>query len=84
MKFVINRYVYVDRKKRVKFEVFARKVEFADGLIARMNKLGTYNLKRKWFRFATRVLMEQPPYEIEMSQDNYVTRLEEQHERRIN
>jgi len=82
--FETNRYVYIDRKKRVKFEVFARKVEFADGLIERINKLGFYNLKRKFFGFAKRVLVDQPPYDIEMSQDSYVSHMEEEYERKHN
>ena len=82
--FETNRYVYIDRKKRVKFEVFARKVEFADGLIERINKLGLYKLKRKFFGFVTRVRIDQPPYEVELAQENYVNHMEEEHERKHN
>lgn len=82
--FAINRYIYVDKKKRVKFEVFARKVEFANALIERVNKLGSYFLKPKRFFFMKQVLVECPPYELETMQDDYVSRMEEQHARRVN
>lgn len=71
-----NRFVYIDKKRKLMFEVFARKVEFADGLIERMNKLQNLNLKHKRFGFCKRVLVEQPPYELELTQEDYVDRLE--------
>lgn len=71
-----NRFVYIDRKEKLKFEVFARHVEFANGLIERVNKACRYNLKQKRFGFARRVLVEIPPYELEMLQQDYVERME--------
>lgn len=77
-----NRYVYVDRKRKIMFEVFAHKVEFADGLIERMNKLQNLNLKHKLFGFCKRVLVNEPPYELELMQEDYVDKLEEKNERK--
>ena len=84
MRFEMYRYVYIDHKKKVKFEVFARTLEFAEHLIERVNKIGVYHLKHKLFGFARKVLVDTPPYEIEMSQEDYVTRMEEHHEQRVN
>lgn len=77
--FAINRYIFVDKKKRVKFEIFARHVEFANSLVERVNKLGEYKLKPKRFFFSKRVYTQYPPYELEMSQQDYVEEMEAKH-----
>lgn len=71
-----NKYLYVDKKTRNKFVIFARKVEFADELAARITKLGIFNLRRAKIRFCKKMFTEIPPYEIELEQLNNVRKWE--------
>ena len=75
--FATIRYVYVEKRERIKFEVFARKVDFANALIERVNNICGFELKPKRFGFAKKVLVEVPPYELEQMQEDYVDRMEE-------
>ena len=75
--FHINRYRYIG--KGVRYEVFARNAEFADSLIARVNKITNYKLRRKWFGFCKQFMTETPPYEIETAQLQGVEEMEEQY-----
>ena len=74
--FKINRYHYVDKKSKVKFEIFSRTTEFADELANRITKIGIYSLQRVKFGFCKPVLTEYPPYELEQAQAEYVEGLE--------
>lgn len=76
--FKIFRFIYVDRAARIKWEIFARNVAFADQLASRITTLGTYQLKRKRIGFCKPVLTEWPPYELEQAQDEYVDRMEQE------
>ena len=76
--FTIYRFMYVDKKTRAKFEIFARSVDFADKLIDRVNKITFYNLKRKKLFFCKKMMTELAPYEIELEQENNVREWEEQ------
>ena len=76
--FATIRYIYIEKRERIKFEVFARKVEFANTLIERVNNICGYELKPKRFGFAKKVLVKIPPYELEQMQEDYVDRMEEQ------
>lgn len=70
--FTINKYLYVDRHTRNKFEVFARTVDFADKLIERINKIGVFNLRRARIGFAKIYETEKPPFEVEQEQISVV------------
>jgi len=76
--FPINRYRYIGRGG-VRYEVFARTPTFADNLIARLNKISDYKLRRKIFFFATKMVTDTPPYEVELEQENEMNRLEEEY-----
>ena len=70
--FKINRYHYIDKKCRIKFEIFARKDEFADSLISMINELGIYQLRRTKIFFKKEVYVDIPPYELEQAQLDYI------------
>ena len=70
--FHINRYIYIDKKVRIKWEIFARDVALADQLAERITSLGVYNLRRVKIGFCKKVLTEMPPYELEQAQIEYV------------
>ena len=77
--FRINRYRYINHGKvgrGARLEVFARTREFADKLVARMNKALGYNLKPKLFGFVKRFYTPTPPYEIECDQEESMDELE--------
>ena len=66
--FEINRFKYIDIKTRSKFEIYSRKVEFADELVERINKLGVFNLRRAKIFFKKKMATDIPPYEVEQEQ----------------
>ena len=66
--YYINKYTYVDTKKKFKFEVYSRTVEFADNLVEKVNKLGMFNSRKKKIRFCIPMVTEDPPYQIELEQ----------------
>ena len=75
----INCYHYVGRDKRAKvwLEIFARKQEFADKLIERLNKISDYKWRRKRFFFVKTILTPDEPYLVEQAQIEIVEKLEE-------
>jgi hypothetical protein len=82
--FEINKYIYVDKKTKAKFEVYSRTQEFADSLINRVNALGVFNLAKRRFRFCVPFNTEIPPYEIECEQKETVSKWEENAKEKIN
>ena len=73
----IYRFIYVDRKVKIKWEIFARNATFADRLASRITGLPTgHSLQRAKRKFATLVVTEWPPYELEQAQTEYVEDLE--------
>ena len=76
MLYRIYRYHYIDKKCRTKFEIFARKDEFADELARRISALGIYSLRRTKMFFKKEVYVKIPPYELEQAQTEYVEKLE--------
>lgn len=72
MLYKIYRYHYIDKKCRTKFEIFARKDEFADELAKRISGLGVYDLRRTKLFFKKEVYVEIPPYELETAQMEYI------------
>ena len=78
--FKIFRYHYIDRKVKVKFEIFARKDEFADQVAERISKIGVYTLRRTKIFFKKEVYVEIPPYELELAQLDYVENMEKNYE----
>ena len=81
--FKINRYLYIDKNVRQKWEIFARKEEFADQLANRITALGVYNLRRVKIGFCKPVLVEIPPYELEQAQEDYVEECESKKTQRV-
>ena len=71
--YTINRYIYVDKHTRNKFEIFARNVDFADSLIKRINNLGVFSLRRARLHFYKVTNLDIPPYELEQEQDRTVS-----------
>ena len=67
---------YIDRKARIKWEIFGRTAEFTDGLAKRISSLGIYNLRRAKIGFCKLVYTEWPPYELEQAQEEYVKDME--------
>lgn len=78
--FKIYRYHYIDTKVKVKFEIFARKDEFADQIAERITKIGVYTLRRTKIFFKKEVYVEIPPYELELAQLDYVENMEKNYE----
>lgn len=74
--FWINKYTYVDVNTHNKFEIFSRTVEFADSLVERINKLGTFTLKERKFRFYTKIETDLPPFSIELEQSQTISNWE--------
>ena len=74
--FYINKYTYIDVNTHSKFVVFSRTVEFADKLIDRVNKLGTFTLRRARFGFCKKMQSELPPYNVETEQEHTVEKWE--------
>ena len=74
--FAINRYIYIDKRVKTKWEIFSRTIELADQLAERISKLGIYSLRRVKIGFCKRVMVEFPPYELEQAQIDYVEKLE--------
>ena len=72
MSYHTNRYIYIDKKKKIKFEIFARTVDTADELANKMSIVTNYKLIRAKLFFKTPVLVEIPPYELEQAQMEYV------------
>ena len=72
MSFRINRYHYIDKKHRIKFEIFARKDEYAEQLANMISGIGIYNLKRTKLFFKKEVYVNTPPYELEQAQLDYI------------
>ena len=70
--FKIYRFIYIDRKVRIKWEIFARSVDFADHLASRLTGIGVYSLRRAKIGFCKLVVTEWPPYELEQAQLAYV------------
>ncbi len=75
MSYHINRYIYIDKKKNIKFEIFARTVETADELANKMSSVTNYKLIKAKLFFKTSVLVEIPPYELEQAQMEYIKQL---------
>lgn len=73
--FHINRYRYIG--KGIRFEIYARTAETADKLIARINAITDYKLRRKWFGFCKHFMTDTPPYEIEQAQEEGIVEMEE-------
>ena len=78
--YVINKYKYVDKKTRNKFEIFARNEGFADDLAKRISSLSVFNLRRSRFGFMKRMATDIPPYEIELEQIKTVSTWEDNHQ----
>ena len=76
MSYRINRYHYIDKKVGIKFEIFARKDEFADEIADRISKIGVYSLRRTKIFYRKQVFVETPPYELEVAQLEYVEEME--------
>ena len=74
--FKIYRCIYIDKKVRIKWEIFGRTVEFTDGLAQRISNLGIYSLRRAKIGFCKPVYTEWPPYELEQAQEEYVEDME--------
>ena len=70
--FKIYRFLYIDRRVRLKWEIFARNEKLADELASRISKLGIYNLKKVKIGFRKLVYVEIPPYELEQAEIEYV------------
>ena len=75
MSYRINRYHYIDRKIGIKFEIFARRDEFADELARRISTICKYNLRRQRLFFKKEVFVDIPPYELEQEEVEYVEEL---------
>ena len=75
--FWINKYTYVDVNTRYKVEIFSRTTKFADSLVERINKLGIFTLKKRKFRFYTKMETDLPPYSIELEQSQTISNYEE-------
>lgn len=74
--FRINKYLYVDRHTRNKFEVYARNELFADKLIERINAIGVFDLRRAKIRFCKVMESDISPYELEQEQLETIERWE--------
>ena len=75
--FKIYKCHYIDKKVRIKWEIFGRTTEFTDGLAKRISNLGIYNLRRTRIGFCKPVYTEWPPYELEQAQEEYVEDMEQ-------
>lgn len=56
--FKIYKCIYVDKKSRIKWEIFGRTIEFTGGLAKRVSNLGLYNLRRAKMGFCKLVYTE--------------------------
>ena len=74
--FKIYKCHYIDKKVRIKWEIFGRTIEFTDKLANRITALGVYKLRRAKIGFCKLVLTEWPPYELERAQEEYVEDME--------
>ena len=74
--FKIYRFIYVDKKQHIKWEIFARTAELADKLADSVTNLGVYKLQRARIGFSKLVMTEYPPYELEQVQEEYVQKME--------
>ena len=79
--FETYKFIYKDVNTHSKFQVFSRTQEFADKLIERINKLGTFTLRPAKHRFRTRMVTETPPYELEQEQLKTVEQWEESYKK---
>lgn len=77
--FAIFKFTYVGRGlgKGAIFEIFARKAEFADDIVKRLNAITDYNLRRKRLFFKKKYLTDTPPYEVEQAQEESISQMEE-------
>lgn len=75
--FAINRYRYIDTITGAPFDIFARKLEFAEELVGRINCMPQFKLRRKKLFFAKKMLTDMPPYELEQAQKDCVEEWEE-------
>jgi len=75
--FWINSYTYVDVNTHNKVVIFSRTLKFADSLVERINKLGTFTLKKNRLVFLTRMETDLPPYSIELEQAQTISNYEE-------
>ena len=73
--FKVYKCIYVDKKSRIKLEIFGRTIEFTDELAKRVSNLGLYNLRRAKMGFCKLVYTEWPPYELEQAQEEYLEEL---------
>ena len=73
----ITKYTYVDINTHNKVEIFSRTIKFADSLVERINKLGIFTLKKRKFRFSTKMETDLPPYSIELEQAQIISNYEE-------
>ena len=80
--FKIYKCHYVDKKARIKWEIFGRTVEFTDGLANRISNLGVYHLRRTRIGFCKIVYTEYPPYELEQAQEVYVENIENKYKKK--
>ena len=66
--FKINRYRYVDTSSKVKFVIYARKLETAEQIAEAVNSLSVYKIRKKIFFFVKQIYTDIPPYELECMQ----------------
>ena len=75
--FKIYRCIYKDKKKCIKWEIYGRTVEFTDMLAQRISNACNYTLERVRIGFCKLVYTDWPPYELEVSQVEYVDEMEQ-------
>lgn len=60
----------------IRFEIYARKKEFAKKIVERVNKVTHYNLKPILFGHKKDWYCDTPPYELEQAQEEGIEELE--------
>lgn len=66
--FRINRYRYVDTTNKVKFDIFARKLETAEKIAEEVNKVSKYKIRKQKIFFVKQMYTNYPPHELEQMQ----------------
>ena len=76
--FEIYRFIYVDKETGMKFEIYARKEETADRIANLDSELhGVFQWRRRRFFFKKKIMINVPPYELELEQEDYVLHTKE-------
>ena len=75
--FEINKFRYVDKNTKNKFDIYVRHVELADELAKRITDLGVFDLRRAKIGFCKKMVSDIPPYEVEQEQIKTIEEWEE-------